>query len=298
MTRMNNSRIYFFYFFLASLLFPGCKPPRSPIIDSQVRMIHRYDGELGIIERTDTQATPDEFSTEATRVEDKPKGLKKLFSVFKKKNKEGPSAEELKVVINPNAARANKVDTLKPNVDQLTYEQKIRPSAGPEVRLDNSTPEQVYRGVPWWYPNKNAKIAQGYKPGYRYPGYRELSTEKRLSYYKKSMKLAKKNQSKRVKNFQKDSVRYVKNEEKKAVQQKADEEYQKEVQHRKEIDPFGELGDVKRKKKGIFGIFNKNPKTDQPVPDPNDKQTDPPADKKPEKKKEKKPDDKEKKDEF
>jgi hypothetical protein len=258
----------------------SCKPPRSPIIDSQVRMIHRYDGELGIPTRTDTQEEPNEFSTDATRVEEKPKGIKKLLSVFKKKHKEGPDENDLKVEYNPNLNKSNKVDSLKPNVDQLTYEQKIRPSAGPEVRLDNSNPEQEYRGVPWWYPNKNAKIGQGYKPGYRYPGYRDLTTEKRLSYYKKSMKLAKKNQEKRRKQFVKDSARYVKSEERKAVAQKEEDAYQQEVQRRKEIDPFGELGEVKRKKKGIMGIFKKKPKKDKQPPDSNEQPADKPQEKK------------------
>ncbi|MBC8109991.1 MAG: hypothetical protein H7Y04_02920 [Verrucomicrobia bacterium] len=260
----------------------SCKPPRCKIKDCQVRMLHKHDGEVFRPRKGAEIVAP--IVTDATRVEAPPKGLKGFFGkIFKKKPKEGPDENDLTIEVNanPNVNGPRKEDTINTNVEQLVYEAKIRSTAGEELMLD-ADPENIYRGVPWWYPKKtkskentymtdpatgksfpafgrrdyNHTVAQGYKPGFRYPGYREQDTEKRLKYYKKAMKRSLKNRAKREKKSQKKAVKdeelRVKEEKNKAIE---DEENRKRAEN-----PFYE---GEKKKGGLKNLFKKKKKSEE-----------------------------------
>jgi len=224
----------------------SCKPPRSPIADDRVRLIHRIDGEKG--SPTPNTATDPAFQTDATRIDEKPKGFKRFFGkIFKKKAKAGPDENDLRVDINPNAVSNTKVDSAKYNMDQIHYERVMRPSFGPEVTLVGKDPKQEYKGVPWWYPNKNPAVGYGYKPGYRYPGYKELSMDKRMRLMKKA--------ARRSKTYQKAQDRKLSKADRKAKKQALKDSL---ATSQGKDNMNGEGAPVK--KKGIFGIFKKKKK--------------------------------------
>ena len=233
----------------------SCKPPRSPIADDRVRMIHRIDGENGSPDAKLPETDP-AFQTDATRIDDKPKGFKRFFGkIFKKKAKSGPDENDLRVDINPNAVTSTgKTDSAKYNMDQVHYETIMRPSFGPEVTLAGKDPKQEYKGVPWWYPNKNPAVGYGYKPGYRYPGYKELSMDKRIKLMRKSAKKAKK--------YQKAQDKKLSKEERKAKKQ-ALKDSLANVQGGQTVTGEG----TPPKKKGLFGMFKKKKKEADPMDD-------------------------------
>jgi hypothetical protein len=285
---MRKTSLPVIFIFLCGFFLFACKPPRCPIKDCQVRMKHYHDGEI-YRPRTGPTTEP-AFQTDATRVNEEPKGLKKIFGkIFRKKAKAGPDENDLKIEINntatartdtlpdtlfysrllPDPKGASKIEGVRQkikipysNADYNSYRTVMKPSMGPEVML--ADPEVEYKGVPWWYHNKNPKIAYDYKPGKRYPGYRRTG-----------MKEWKKFLAKRAK-WVADSSKRPKPDTSQKMRQ--DEEDIDMTNPNKQPQPATDIFDEpKKEKKGLKGLFKRKKKEKK------SKTQDPPAAEEPKK---------------
>jgi hypothetical protein len=264
-------------FLILCFFLDSCKPPRCPIKDCQVRMIHRHDGEAYRPTEGGLETVP-AFQTDATRIVEEPKGIKGfLKKIFKKKPKAGPDENDLTIEYNANADEKKKdptTDSLfytrlipdgrtpyRPsriegerkrlmlpysNADYTFYRLYVKPSAGPELYMAH--PDKKYKGVPWWYHNKHAKVAYDYKPGKRYPGYRRSTDKEWKEYLQKKLKqLADTNKSVKQDTIQ---VPEVKPAEKPA----------------KSENIFEEPEEPKEKKGGLKDLFKKRKKKKEEPP--------------------------------